>query len=379
MTKPKKTKKIELPPELQPLASKAGAHRKYLKALYFGPAKAGKSYNLAHFPRPLLAIDCGEGGIQPYLTANDTCLTAEHPQEFLDVLEWAFNNEDHFESVVIDPYTASWSDWMEYWREKLEKQRKPGVEEKRRLRDMLDDDLKKEFKPQDWPAIKKAWKGAARLLMRARFHVGAAAWERSTQFKKPTVDDEKETPGLRASDEEGGGKIIIRTVETPDVEKSLPHIFDLAFHVDYEHDRKDRPTGLYKVRFYFGRIPPSCRGELFIGKEWEFDTRDGEIPPDPWSYIIEPLLPHWKVGAVEQLGADRPEHVRKVLHEIDEAGKDHDYGLAMRLIRDASYESMQDYEKAWKDNNLERLVSLLDKKQRAEVMAAHEKTKEGLQ
>lgn len=296
-----------LPPALHRLRVPTGVHRRWLKFVVFGGWKTGKSYFLSTMPRPILAIDCGEGGIGMYLPKDDPqvhCVNVTTPAEFDAAIEYALRNQDKIASVAIDPITELWTDYMDWWSDELKTEQIQGGQ---------------------WKKVKAPWKNNLRRLMRANFHVGYAAWLKEVQYEEGAAG-----PGEK-------GKLEIHQVLLPALERTVGYTIDMLLGTNVARDRLNQPTSTHIVRFWGGRrplsVPPT---ELYIGKEWRFDARK---PVSPWDTVIAPMLPQWEVDGMEDLGAIgdvSPAEQARGLREMQQLGDDAELGRLLRLIAEST-------------------------------------------
>lgn len=328
-----------VPANLKSLQSQPGTHRRGIKGIIFGPAKSGKSYFLAHMPKPRVLLDCGEGGIQPYLEEGDICLTIESAQSYLDAMSFIKTNQHIIASVGIDPITALYQDWMDDWSNKL------GGE----------------IAGSDWRKVKPPWKLALRSLMRAPFHCFFAAHQKETWFGS----DEPERKGQKMP-------LLVKAQDTANVEKSVPYTVDLLLRSDNVVDQMRRPTAEHRIIFYGGRIPLSLVGELYIGREWLFNSMKR---PNPWNEVITPLLDKWSMGAVDHLGISNPEHFEAVRAEVLSTGSTFTLGEIIKLLDSCPSKNLEEYNEWWQ-TNIASAVNTLDKAAFKSYILAHEAKKD---
>lgn len=297
---------LKLPPELERLRLQTGVHRKFLHFLVFGGWKTGKSTFLSHMPRPLLGIDCGEGGIAGYLPkdAPDVdVIYVTNPEQYTAAIDFAIAHEKDIASVAVDPLSELWTDHLDYWNEKL-----PG----------------EEIRGSQWRFVKGPWKYNLRRLMRASFNVGYSAWVKDVEYI-----EEDAGPGEK-------GSLIIRPQVVPQIERTVGYTLDMIFETAVRKDKLNRPTPRHEVTYWGGRRPLSVpANELYIGRKWTFDARN---PVSVWETVIAPLLPKWDDGAVEHLGID-PKEAGKALKEMDQIAEDVEVGRLVRLIEEQTDET----------------------------------------
>ncbi|NIV37558.1 MAG: AAA family ATPase, partial [Anaerolineae bacterium] len=166
---------------IEHLLSGGGQTRRGMKILVFGPTGSGKSPLLASFPRPLMVIDCGEGGIQTYLKPpalvdgkqqvnldrvfkgeEDLCVTVQGEDQMSQAIDFALSNEDKFNSLVIDGYNLAWEDHMDWYNDKFGGDIQGG----------------------QWRLVKGPWKARQKRLMRSRLNVGFSAWLRDIAYEQ---------------------------------------------------------------------------------------------------------------------------------------------------------------------------------------------------
>lgn len=341
MSDPTEKPIVLVPPSIAKLRSPIGVHRRGMKILIFGESKSGKSYFLSHMPHPIFAIDAGEGGIQSYLDADkgDQCFEATSPEAHLNLCDYALNNEDKFASLVIDPVTTSWEDWMDYWSEKLGGQ----------------------ITGPQWRQVKGPWKALAKRLNRSKLNVGQSAWLKDILYEKP-----EKAPGVE-------GSLTIRPIEVPQVERKTIYHVDIILQTAIVRDIKNRPTTKHRVTLAGGRRPKAVDPEDFhVGKTWTFDARK---PIDPWKVIIDPILEKWDNGAVDHLGIDERD-AENEMKSIDEASQDYTVGQILMLMEQQT--SLQTYKDRTWPNEISPIVNELDKAHQDRIMKEHDILKKRL-
>jgi hypothetical protein len=279
---------------IKDLLSTSGAGRTGMKVLVFGESGSGKSPYLASFPRPLLAIDCGEGGIQPYLKApegntpdldrvkageEDLCVVVGSPEDLTKAAEFAMS-QPWLKSVVIDGYNLAWEDHMEYWGDKIGK----GDEKK--------------IEMGQWRIVKRGWKARQKALMKSRLNFGMSAWMRDLAYEQ--VESANPMAKPRAN---------VKAAEVAAIEKSVPYTTDLILQFSIVRDKKNRPTAQHEIRVAKGRrprtIPPE---ELHVGTTWKFRSDKTE---DLWALTMAKFEDRWKLASpadvAEHLGMDEEE------------------------------------------------------------------------
>ncbi len=341
--KPMTETESKLPASIQRLLSQAGAHRRGLKILFFGPPKTGKSWALASFPHPIFAIACGEGGIEPYLQPElgDVCVTVSEPSEYEEVLTFSLN-DPRYASIVIDNVNLLWEDWMDHWNEHF------GGDQ---------------IKGGQWRKVKGPWKKLLRDVMISEKHVGMSAWLKDILYK-----EEEAAPGQKAG-------LKIYGQDNPQVEKNIPYALDLTFRTGNKLDKNYAPTNIHILKFYGGRRPRSVSPEdLFTGKEWKFDAR--KPVESVWDVVVKPFYEKWIEGSVEHLGNEHPPDIERGRDGLKEVGDDADVGRLIRLIEkqtDFAHYKAQVY-----PTDIEPGLLGLSKVRRQAVIDAHEKKKKEL-
>lgn len=326
----------QIPADLRPFETPAGIHRGGIKAGWFGKWKSGKSRILAWYPSPKVVIDCGNGGIQPFLGPEDVIFEAPNLEIYRKGMAFALKHESDFASVVIDDGSELWTGWMNDWQ---------------------DENLKEgqDIVAKHWRPIKRPWKKGLRALARSKMHVG---W--STRLKDIEYYKEETAPGVEDP------KVKVKPVVSLEGEKNVPYIFDLIFYTEAIFDFNGRPTPEHKITFWAGRVPLNLVSQLYIGKSWSFDARD---PVSVWEKIIEPIYDKWTVGAVEHLGID-PAKAKQAMLEIEEEAMDAGEGLARRILRQ-DFKTLQEYSETWVKNDLTNIISSLPPKTKEELMRQH--------
>lgn len=331
---------LELPKNLQRLRVDPGKHRLGLKVLAWGEAGGGKSFFAAHFPSPKLVLACGDLGISSYLPPEDTFLEVNNPNDLQEAIRFAVANQDKLASIVADPLTLAWEDWMDYWNEEFGGEIKGG----------------------QWKNVKAPWKMLMRIIMRSRQHACLTAWVDDVEYRQEEV-----APNVR-------GKLEILKKMQPKVEKRVPHIFDLGILWSIDRDKLQQPTKWHRATVTKARrpltVPPE---ELHVGKSWRFDETK---PQNPWEAIVKPLLPHWSQGAVDWLGID-PREAEKDRQDLEQTAQDHTTGQLITLIREQK--DLEKYRNVVWPEEIEPVIHELDKRHLATVMEAHERKKKELE
>jgi len=341
---------LTLPPELAPFGGRGPAHRKGLKLLVSGPPKTGKSFFAAHAPRPLVAFDCGEAGIQPYLQPDDVWLEVTGPATAKAAIDWVMQHEDEIATLVIDPVTTLWSDWMDYWAAKLESEGKLNADG--------------QIHVGSWRKIKGPWKRNIFFpLQRAPFHVILTAWPKELEISEGDAP-----PGIR-------GGLQIKKVAEAQVEKTLRYLYDLWLQTGVELDELNRPTSRHWIRLAGGRrpitVPPS---EFYTGRVWRFDARK---PENPWEKVVGPWLDAWQKSpaAVEHLGPRDPEEAAAAMAEMVAEEIEAEVGRFITALEEA--ETLSKLRDVW--SNIVSEWAGLDARHKAALERAKDRRKAELQ
>jgi hypothetical protein len=265
------------------LQTPVGAHAKYMNILAWGEAGGGKSAFLAQFPSPKVVIDQGDSGIQQFLSdPRDRVFTVDNYEKTIDAFKFVFANTKNIASVVIDPITLLWEDWMQHFNE----------------------EFKGDIRGGQWNAVKSPFKLYMRKFKQAPFHWGMSAWVNDIEYSQAEGG-----PGEKA-------KLSISPQELPKVEKRIPHNIDLALQFSIVRDGLNKPTSIHEVTCTKGRRPINMNPEeLYVGKTWRFDERKKGL-------------------AVETFGSD-PEEAAADEKETDTIADDAVTGNLLRLIDDA--------------------------------------------
>lgn len=297
------------------LLSVSGGCRRGMKILCFGQTGSGKSPFLAAFPRPLAVIDCGEGGIQPYLKApeivdgqpkvnldrvfkgeEDLCLTVKGFTEMERAVGFVLKNEGKFASLVIDGYNLNWEDHMDHFNEKFGGDIQGG----------------------QWRLVKGPWKTRQKKMMRSPLNIGLSCWLRDTAYEQV-----QSRPG-------GAPKLNIHAQEVAAIEKSVPYTVDMVFQMKVLTDKLNRPTPNHEIIVVKGRRPRTIDPkDLYVGKKvgWRSDKNE-----NLWDLAVAPYVDGWKKAAttdqVDYIGMDAESAVREE-REMNEAS---DQGEAGRMI-----------------------------------------------
>ena len=330
---------IILPPSLAGYQTKAG-HRRGINALGWGEAGGGKSIFAASFPSPKCVVIPGEPGILPYLDDEvDTVIDAQTPDVLTKAIEFAIENPNHFASLIVDPITLGWEDWMDYYSEQFGGDIRGG----------------------QWNEVKTPWKVLTRRVMHSSLNVCFTAWVSDIIYSQ-----EETMPGVK-------GKLEIKQQEIPKVEKRIPHIFDLAIQFSIERDKLNRPTQYHIARVTKARRPKGVAPEdLHVGKTWRFDEVN---PTDPWKAIVAPILEQWQGdGAVECIGMD-PRKANADMQDLEETYQDATVGEVTRKMQQAAVEgkSLEEYREIFE--SVRAAVSELTEERQAQVMKVHDEVK----
>lgn len=340
-----------VPPELQAIRVGAGTWCKYLRLLVGGEAKSGKSHLLADFPKPIIAGSAGdEQGIAEYLdpTQGDECFDITTPVQLEKFIMFAAKySGNHFHSVVIDPITALWTDYMDWWGEK-----KGG-----------------QILGPDWKEVKGPWKIFMRTGKRLKAHFGMSAWQSNVVYEQ--LLDSSVPAGV-----EQKAKLNIRQAEVFKTEKNIPYHVDMILQTRTVLDQRDRPTPIHEVIFRGGRRPRTIDpAALYTGKTWKFDERK---PVSTWDTIIAPYLAKWQdatAGAVEYVGMDERAAVEEDSEEL-QVTNDYLAGNMIRLI--AGHMDGKTYKEAIWKKEVFPYIDKLPPALKQSVIGVHEEAKKRL-
>lgn len=349
MSEPTAVTPPPIPAALQKVKVAAGSWNKYMRVLWYGAAKTGKSTAAASMPKPILCASGGdEQGIAQYLdpSKGDVCFDITTPDQLTAFITYGTKNMDFFKSLVLDPITPIWNDYMDEMG-KVFGNKETG-----------------EIKGGAWKNVKGPWAIFMRQLKRAKLDVSMTAWVNDILYEN--VED---SPGIT--------KLSIVSQEIPKVEKRIPHHVDLIFLTTIVLDSKRRPTPIHEVTFMGGRRPRTINPkDLYVGKKWKFDERE---PKSPWEVIIEPLRAAWQdsAGAVDFLGIADPIEAETESGETEQMAADLAVGAMLRIIDAAT-----DF-RTYRDQTFPKEVApfingLKDPAARARVQAAHEIKKTAL-
>jgi hypothetical protein len=197
--------------------------------------------------------------------------------------------------------------------------------------------------------------------MRCKLNVGQAAWMKEVVYERPEI-----APGIE-------GKLTIRPVEVPQVERKIPYHVDILLQTSIVLDSKNRPTNKHRITLTGGRRPRSISPEDFhVGKRWTFDSKN---PVDPWETIIQPLIEKWDDGAVDFLGMDE-KAINGEEKDIDKVTQDYTMGCMISLIQ--AQTDFQVYrDRVW-TNEIAPIIDELDEEHKKTVLEAHDKKKKEL-
>jgi hypothetical protein len=328
-----------LPQILRAIQLPVGKHRRAIKAGHFGGDKAGKSYMLASYPSPKVVVDGGNGGCALYIdpASGDVVFDASYPDEILAAVQHGLDNQDYFKSVVMDDSTNMYTNWHESWADK----------------NLKEDE---EIHAKHWRLIKGPWKAMWRKLDASKLHVGIGCRLKDILYTQDNSDGKQ-------------GKMDVRQVVMPEVEKSVPYVMDLLFYHEQLFDVQHKPKETHRVTFWRGRIPKALVKELRPGRKWDFADKDRE---NPWARIIEPMLVDWKMDGAELIGVD-PTERQIALTDMAAAAADQDLGKVLRLIGQP-HPNMATYAKLF-ETEVVPLTAGLTAEGRRIAQAAHEKRK----
>jgi hypothetical protein len=338
-----------IPAALQKVKVAAGSWSKYMRVLWYGESKSGKSYAIASMPKPILCASGGdEQGVAQYLdpTQGDVCFDITTPDQLLAFIDYGLKNMDFFKSIAFDPITPIWGDYMDAMGEKF-------------------GNAQGEIKGGAWKNVKGPWALFMRQLKRSKLHVSFSAWVNDILYEQT-----EDQPGIM--------KLNIVAQESPKVEKRIPHHVDIILQTSIIRDAKRRPTSIHEITLMGGRRPRTVSPkDFYVGKKWRFDEK---TPTSPWTVIIEPLLAQWQdaaAGAVDFLGIADPIEAETESGETEQMAADLAVGAMLRIIDAAT-----DF-RTYRDQTFPKEVApfingLKDPAARARVQAAHETKKTAL-
>jgi hypothetical protein len=322
-----------------------------MKIFGWGGPGAGKSYFGAHMPSPILTGICGgDHGIEGYLSPENRELVfdLDNPNDFEQFVDFGIASEDKLKSLVLDPMTLGWENWMDFFNEQFDG----------------------EIKSHQWKDVKAPWKKLHYLLMASKLHVYQTAWVQTTEWEQT-----ESAPNVK-------GPLNIKKVEKPKIEIRVPHIFDIALYWKIKENNRGLPTPIHEAMITKVRRPKTMNPkEIYVGKTWSFDERE---PEDPWQKIVEPFLEHWQAGAVDHVGGLRlvngkpttDRHASDDEKDVIETALDATMGELLVAITEFKG-SMTEYKRFW-DANISGPINDLDDTRQKVVREAHEKKKEDL-
>lgn len=356
---------------IKDLLSTSGSGRTGMKALVFGESGAGKSPFLASFPRPLVAIDCGTGGIQPYLKPpidgetdldrvkrgeEDICVTVNNPVELSRVVQWVLDNQDWLASVVIDEYNLAWEDHQEAWHEKL------NIPEGKQI----------EF--GQWRSVKREWKSRQKKLMKSKLHFGMSCWMRDISAEQVASKNPMVKP-----------KVQIRQQEVAAIEKSVPYTTDLILQFSIVRDEKNRPTATHEVRVAKGRRPRTVKPEdLHVGSTWQFQSDREE---DLWALTVGKFEHAWRLASRDEgewMGDPEEEEIANEEERLlVEAGDESEAGSLIKAMLKAEEEgkikTVADFANFWQRAVAPTINDISDEGAKRAVLAVKDQIKQRLE
>lgn len=309
--------KVTVPPQFSKFVSLSGSFRKYIKVIAYGPGKVGKSRLLGGMPKPIFAIDAGEGGIQQYLSedAGDVCMTITDPMTAAEAWEWACaqaKEKRAFESLALDSGSIFWENVKDV-----------GTGGRERV------------EVQEWGKIKKPSDRVLKAGMSVPANVGISAW-----VKELSVEQGAALPGINA-------KLQVKKVQLARLEFKYAYLFDLLYYLDQEEDKLGRQTGCYTLEFIGGRVPEAVPAEqLFSGRTWVFDPKkDGKkSPQEVYEEVVGWLRPFKEKGGVETLVGVELEDLARAWDELATSVADEAMGRIVRML--GEMKSAADYHAA---------------------------------
>ena len=292
--------------------AEAGGVKPFVRALISGWPKAGKSYLLAGFPSPVLALDYQERGLSMYLRKDegDQCYTLDSPaqvEEFCnDFAPMLMKGE--FKSFVIDSSTLWWEDTIAAAKEK-----RGG-----------------DVTVSDWDWIKKPLK---KIMRRSAFalpcHFGMTSWVRDIELES----EEERLPGQKPRMKVKS----VRKVNRAATEKRVPHFVDFWYECSALENGEGQPSGEHEVTFVGGRIPPAVPREmLYFGKSWKFGDNPRSSPAEVWDSVMGWLPPFITQGGVPLLVGMDAEDDQEFWRRAMEEASDEKLGKIARKMREAT-------------------------------------------
>ncbi len=319
-----------------------GGVRKRPRVLLSGRYKSGKSRLAAGFPHPILMLDSGEQGSQPFLRKDlgDECLTITGLKEFGEAF-YDFVMENKFATVGVDSFTFWWQRIVE------EAGVKFGDHEGR-------------IPVNKWGQIKSpTTERIIKASMAAQCGIVLTAWRKELE-----LDQEDSVPGMKA-------KSKPRKVSKAKIEGKIPYLYDYWYELDWLEDDEGHPNGYFTVEFVQGRVPPSVSwDELHPGKTWTLNGADNRSPDQVYAETIGWLDTHLaRCEGLEPLvvGMD----VEEARFELEGWLKEEDdkaFGEAMRLMLTAQTE---DEYKVLFQTRLGTLAGQMSEANRAIFQRAH--------
>lgn len=246
-----------------------GVHRKHLKILAFGGPGSGKSTLAAAAPGRVVLLDGGERATGLYMDESRVVrsLDVSQPDVYMAAMEWCIKNAGEIDSVVCDGINHIWDGWMDQWAEKLDRE---------------------QLQAQDWRQVKGPWKAIHWSAYNAPFNLVYTCHMKDLQYER--------VKGVT------GDATKIKPIELPQIEKSMPYLFDMIVHMRLERDDKEIPTGWHRMTLHKVRRPRGVPADkLHVGL---FFRSHEKAPVDPWQQLTEQVLPLWHMGAVDTLGTD---------------------------------------------------------------------------
>jgi hypothetical protein len=338
----------------------AGAVKPWMRAMFSGWGKGGKSYLLAGFPSPKFWIDYKERGISLYLdkTAGDVGKVCDSPAEveeiFNDFLPLLLKGE--FASFVFDSFTLFMADTYDAARIKLSQGKATPLDK--------------------LPVDAYMWvkRPLYRMMNSASFaipcHFGLSSWVKDIEIE--AAEDQQTLPGQKPRTKIGR----VKTVSRAAVEKRVPHFIDYWYECSSLEDEKGQPTGEHEVTFVGGRIPPAIPYELLHeAKSWTFGNNPRPTPAAVWDQVMGWLQPFIAHGGVPLLmGLDQVDD-EDFWRRAQEQASDETLGKLIRLMRGA--ENAIQYRTLW-EKTLQPQAMSLTADAKVEFVRLHELRKKEL-
>lgn len=323
-----------------------GANRRGYKVLLTGETGSGKSYNAASFPGPRAVFEadpsCGmaqylDPKTDVYFTPNDPTDPLSFIRAFRQFCDDVKKNETAIGSVVIEggSFVSSW------------------------FNDGSAKEMNKaELQTTDWKVVKPDFLNQWIKLL------GPYNLVVTTPIQDTVWDESEAAPGEK-------GKLSIRKVLLPKIEKHLPALMDFMFLLELQRSKKEVPTGKFEATALKCRRPKTVEPSLmFIGKEWMFDGRKENSFYDT---VLLPIREAWLTQAIDTLNLDPVEADQ--LTTIAMAGLDAATTDLIRKIEGCK--KADDLVKLW-SSEIGPLVNTMTEYHWSKVVEAKDKAKKAL-